>query len=204
LQIGVNHFGHCLFTDVLLPALRRSGAITDGRSAGDVARLVFVSSEAHKMGPGPVGFDETTFEYDAGKTGGYSRWTAYGQSKLSNVLAALDYDETFKANKEPVAAMSLHPGVIKTGLGNTVGGIGAFHVLGAPFLKNVDQGAATSIYCALAKDALTHRGGYFKDAKFEGAIPKGQDTASAKTLMAETRRLLEHKMDEVEMKDAKK
>lgn len=202
-QIGTNHFAHVLFADLIEPALRRSGAKTTAADANDPARLVFVSSEAHKMGPGARGFDESTFEYDAARSGSYSAWTAYGQSKLANVLAALDFDTRYKAEKIPIAAFSLHPGVITdTGLGKEVGGFSIFKVISKPFVKNCEQGAATSIYCGLAKEALPDRGGYFSDASFTGATAKGQNVANAAALMKITRDTLTQKVAEAAMKDA--
>jgi NAD(P)-dependent dehydrogenase (short-subunit alcohol dehydrogenase family) len=193
MQIGTNHFGHVLLTDLLVPALERSGRNSESAKAGDVARVVFVSSEAHKMAPGAKGFDEATFEFDAARAGAYSGWSAYGQSKLANVLAALDFDRNFAKNKQPIAAFSLHPGVIATGLGVHTTGFSVFKVLGSPFMKTVPQGAATSVYCALTQQALANRGGYFADAAFKGATQKGQNAANAAELMQLTRAILEKK-----------
>jgi len=203
-QIGTNHFGHTLFTDLLLPALKRSGAKTTAKNAADVARVVFVASEGHKLAFAGEGFDPALWEFDERKSGQYNAWKFYGQSKLCNVLAALDYDEHFKADNAAVAAFSLHPGVINTNLGRDVTGYGFFGVISKPFLKTIPQGAATQVYCALATDALQHRGGYFLDGHFEGANAKGRDVAAAAKLMTETRKLLERKVSDFEMKDAKK
>jgi len=193
-QIGTNHFGHTLLSDLLLPALRRSGEKSTAKNASDVARIVNVASEGHKMAPGAVGFEPASFEYDAAKASSYGAWSAYGQSKLANVLAALDYDTHFQQDKAPIAAFSLHPGVIGTNLGREVSGFGAFTLLGKPFLKTIPQGAATSVYCALSPDALAHRGGYFADAAFKGASAKGQNVANAARLMTVTRDILAKKV----------
>lgn len=193
MQIGTNHFGHVLLTDLLLPALERSGRLTSAAKAGDVARIVFVSSEAHKMAPGPDGFDPATFEFDAIKASNYSGFIAYGQSKLANVLAALHYDKTFQKENKPIAAASCHPGVISTSLMRHTWGSSAFALLGKPFLKTIPQGAATTLYCALTSQALANRGGYFVDAEFRGATAKGQNADAAARLMKITRELIEKK-----------
>ena len=65
LQIGTNHLGHFALTNLLLPR------ITD--------RVVTVSSAAHRTGK--IRLDDLNWEH-----GGYSRWPAYGQSKLANLL----------------------------------------------------------------------------------------------------------------------
>ena len=193
LQIGTNHFGHVALTDLLLPALERSGRLTAAAKPGDVARVVFVSSEAHKMAPGKDGFDPAKFEFNAADAAHYSGWAAYGQSKLANVLAALDYDLNFQKDGKPIAAFSLHPGVISTNLTRHTWGGSVFTTLGAPFMKTIPQGAATTIYCSLTKEALANRGGYFADAAFRGATAKGQNVANAARLMKVTREILEKK-----------
>src|SRR6185503_6709893 len=65
LQFGTNHLGHFALTAQLLPAM-------EGR---EDARVVTVSSGAHRMGK--INFDDLQSER------GYSRWRAYGQSKLA-------------------------------------------------------------------------------------------------------------------------
>jgi NAD(P)-dependent dehydrogenase (short-subunit alcohol dehydrogenase family) len=196
-QIGTNHFGHTLLVDSLLPALRRAGAVSAAKNSADVSRVVFTSSAGHMMGPGDVGFVPESFEYDAAKAGSYSAWRSYGQSKMANVLAALDYDTDFQKEKLPIAAFSLHPGVIDTNLGREVSGMSIFSVLGKPFFKSIPQGAATQVYCALAPQALDHRGGYFADAKFKGADTRGQNIANAARLMATTRDILKTKLQAI-------
>merc|ERR1712013_904816 len=70
MQIGTNHFGHFLLTNLVMPLLKK---------AAPTARIVNVSSLAHTRGQ--IQWDDINFEktpYDAIK--------AYGQSKLANIL----------------------------------------------------------------------------------------------------------------------
>jgi NAD(P)-dependent dehydrogenase (short-subunit alcohol dehydrogenase family) len=201
-QIGTNHFGHTLLVDTLLPALRRAGANSVAKNPTDVSRVVFTSSAGHAMAPGDEGFVPDMFEYDAAKSGRYGEWRAYGQSKMANVLAALDYDTDFQKEKLPIAAFSLHPGVIYTNLGREVTGFGVFGFVSKPFLKNVGQGAATQVFCALDPTALAHRGGYFADAKFKGADTRGQNIANAARLMTVTRDILKAKVQAIQQQGA--
>jgi len=70
MQFGTNHLGHFALTGLLMPALlARPGA-----------RVVTVSSEAHKIGR--INFDDLNSEQR------YQKWRAYGQSKLANLLFA--------------------------------------------------------------------------------------------------------------------
>jgi NAD(P)-dependent dehydrogenase (short-subunit alcohol dehydrogenase family) len=75
LQFGTNHLGHFALTTALLDKL-------EGR---EDARVVTLSSTAHKMGR--INFD------NLGGDRHYFRWNAYGQSKLANLLFALDRQE---------------------------------------------------------------------------------------------------------------
>jgi NAD(P)-dependent dehydrogenase (short-subunit alcohol dehydrogenase family) len=197
-QIGTNHFGHTLLVDKLLPALRRAGANSVAKNATDVSRIVFTSSSAFSIAPGTDGYEPDMFEFDAAKASRYSEWRAYGQSKMANVLAALDYDTNFQKVKAPIAAFSLHPGMIKTNLGKEAYGFGVISFFMAPFYANVEQGAATQVFCALDPTALAHRGGYFADAAFKGADARGQSVPNAARLMTVTRDILKAKVQAIQ------
>jgi len=79
LQLAVNHLGHFALTQALLPLLeRRPGA-----------RVVHVSSGAAYFGR--IAFD------DLGAERRYDPWGAYGQSKLANVMTALELQRRLSA-----------------------------------------------------------------------------------------------------------
>jgi len=144
LQMGINHFGHFLLTNLLLPSLKR----------GAPSRVVNVSSRAHNRGN--LIFDDLNSEKS------YSKWVAYGNSKLANILFAKEYNRIFSG--EGITAYSLHPGVIPTELSRHLGIIGSiFKVVGGLFLKNLGQGSATTVYCAVAPDLEKQGGSYFAD-----------------------------------------
>ncbi len=98
LQLGTNHLGHFALTGLLLDKLQ-------GR---EDARVVTVSSTAHKMGR--IDFD------DLQRQKHYFRWTAYGQSKLANVLFARELDRRLRAAGSTVASLAAHPGYSATNL----------------------------------------------------------------------------------------
>jgi NAD(P)-dependent dehydrogenase (short-subunit alcohol dehydrogenase family) len=98
LQLGTNHLGHFALTARLLDAM-------EGR--GD-ARVVTVSSNAHKMGR--INFDDLQSER------GYFRWTAYAQSKLADLSFALELDRRLRAAGRQIKSVAAHPGYAATNL----------------------------------------------------------------------------------------
>jgi NAD(P)-dependent dehydrogenase (short-subunit alcohol dehydrogenase family) len=98
LQFGTNHLGHFALTAQLIGALRGS----------DDARVVTMSSGAHRIGT--IAFD------DLQRTRRYNRWTAYGQSKLANLLFALELDRRLRAARWSVISVAAHPGYAATNL----------------------------------------------------------------------------------------
>jgi NAD(P)-dependent dehydrogenase (short-subunit alcohol dehydrogenase family) len=98
LQFGTNHLGHFALTGLLLGAM-------DGR---DDARIVTLTSGAHRMGH--IAFDDLQSER------GYKRWRAYGQSKLANLLFALELHRRLRAAGSTIKSLAAHPGYSATNL----------------------------------------------------------------------------------------
>lgn len=198
LQIGTNHFGPTLLTEELLDALRRAGRKS---GAADPSRVIFVASLGHKYAPGNEGFDEATFRHNPNSNTGL--WTRYGQSKMANILTALEYERQFHAAGDPIAAFSLHPGIVSTNIVRDYPFAGLIKALGDVFVKSPPQGAATQVHCALSPDALANRGGYFDDCAASAANAKGRDAAAAQKLMTITRRILAEKLADAGTEDAR-
>jgi NAD(P)-dependent dehydrogenase (short-subunit alcohol dehydrogenase family) len=97
LQFGTNHLGHFALTGLLLPLLSRPDA-----------RVVTVSSNSHKRGQ--MRFDDLQGERR------YSRWGAYSQSKLANLLFAFELDRRLKAAGWGLISVAAHPGYSATNL----------------------------------------------------------------------------------------
>ncbi len=186
LQFGVNHVAHSVLADCLLPALRRAG------TPAQPARVVVVSSVMHQSAAStPHGFRSDLLLHEPGQR--YDRAVAYGQSKLANVLMALELDARCKERGWPIVCCSLMPGIIATGLFDHIPCGCCCVFMARPCLKSVPQGAATSLWCALAPDVLEMRGGYFEDCGPARASEKGRSLANAKLLASETRRLVEER-----------
>ncbi len=99
-QIGTNHLGHFALTGLLLPRM----PVTDGD-----ARVVTVSSGAHRMGT--IDLDDLNYEHRK-----YSSWSAYGQSKLANLLFMAELDRRARAAGWTLKSVAAHPGYAATNL----------------------------------------------------------------------------------------
>ena len=98
LQFGTNHLGHFAVTGLLLPLLHKLPE----------ARVVTVSSLNHRGGN--IEFDDLTGERR------YSRWGAYAQSKLANLLFAFELDRRLKSAGWGLISVAAHPGYSATNL----------------------------------------------------------------------------------------
>ena len=119
LQFGTNHLGHFALTGRLLPLLRtREGS-----------RVVTVSSTMAKLGK--IDFD------DLQSASAYSRTGAYAQSKLANLIFAIDLERRLVEAGAGIRSMGAHPGYAATNLqasGPRIGG-GLGSALAAPFMS---------------------------------------------------------------------
>ncbi len=100
LQFGTNHLGHFALTGLLLPQLVASGD----------ARVVTVASQAHRIARS-VPLTDPRVDHNR-----YSKWRAYGQSKLANLLFAFELDRRARAAGLPITSVAAHPGYAATGL----------------------------------------------------------------------------------------
>ena len=152
-HFATNHLGHFDLVSRLRPVLKRA----------EGARVVIVSSWAHRSSD--IVFDDPNYQRRD-----YDPATAYGQSKTANVLFALALDELSRS--EGVRAFSLHPGtIVDTRFSRDIPqgvleAVGMVDADGAAVLdpskgwKSVEQGAATSVWCATSPD-LEGKGGLY-------------------------------------------
>ncbi|KAK0054882.1 retinol dehydrogenase 12 [Biomphalaria pfeifferi] len=151
MQIGVNHFGHFLLTNLLLDKLKQCSP----------SRIVIVSSLMHMLGQ--MNFDDLNSERN------YGAVRAYSQSKLANMLHVRALMKRLEGTG--VTVNGLHPGSVDTELQRhfKIFSWTIFKILLKPikiyFFKNAFKGAQTTIYAALDSSLETVSGKYFSDCK---------------------------------------
>ena len=138
LQFGTNHLGHFALTGLLIDTI-------EGRGDG---RVVTLSSGAHRIGR--IAFD------NLGGERRYFRWRAYGQSKLANLLFALELDRRLKAAGSSVKSLAAHPGYAATNLqhaGPPLVDTLVMKVTNPLLAQSEDMGALPELYAATAARA---------------------------------------------------
>jgi NAD(P)-dependent dehydrogenase (short-subunit alcohol dehydrogenase family) len=133
LQFGTNHLGHFALTGLLIGTMERR----------EDARVVTLSSTAHRTGR--IAFDNLRGDRH------YFRWRAYGQSKLANLLFALELDRRLRAAGSEVKSLAAHPGYAATNLqkaGPPLADALVMKVGNAVFAQSDEMGALPTLFAA--------------------------------------------------------
>jgi len=169
--IQVNHLGHFLLTKLLMPKLLEAKP----------ARIINVSSLAHTWAKS---LDVSDLNL---KNEGYGQIKSYAKSKLANILFTKELDRRYKDLH--VYSYAVHPGTVSTELSahvearfpewfnKTIG-----EVFKAIFLKTSENGAQTSIYCAIQPDPRLLSGSYFSDCSVKQPSKAALDEATQECL----------------------
>ncbi|WP_037165128.1 oxidoreductase [Rhodococcoides fascians] len=133
MQFGTNHLGHFALTGLLIEK------ITD--------RVVTMSSGLHRIGR--IHLDDLNYSRRP-----YRRWPAYGQSKLANLMFALDLDRRLTAANSAIKSIAAHPGYATTNLqGQTESVQDAFLSVGNRIVaQSADMGALPELYAATSPE----------------------------------------------------
>lgn len=164
MAFGVNHMGHFLLTQRLLPALRAAGA----------ARVVTIASRAHRR------VDGIPFEQLREPTRSATGIPEYSVSKLANLLFSAELGRRLAGSG--VATYAVHPGVVASDIWRTVPAPlrPLFHWLRR--MITVDEGARTPLRCATDPALAGQSGLYWSDGAPAQPSPAGRDEALARTL----------------------
>jgi NAD(P)-dependent dehydrogenase (short-subunit alcohol dehydrogenase family) len=184
MQFGTNVLGHFALTGLLLPALERTAAISP-----EPPRVITIASIAHKQG-------HLKLE-DLQSAKAYSPMGAYQQSKLANLMLALELSRRLRASSSPVISIAAHPGVAATALFHKAGGSATARALNSVishaigiFLNTDAEGALPTLYAATSAEA--EDGGYYGPLGFQEmrgdtvgramVASRAQDSAAARRL----------------------
>ena len=166
LMFGVNHMGHFLLTELLLPRIRESAP----------ARIVTVASRAHAR---VRGLDFAALRQ---RTVTVSGLPEYGVSKLANVLFSTELARRLAGSG--VNTYSLHPGVVKSDI---------WRGLPAPLrfiaklgMIDVEQGAQTTLYCATSPKCANETGLYYDKSQLRTASSVARDPELARKLWTQS------------------
>jgi NAD(P)-dependent dehydrogenase (short-subunit alcohol dehydrogenase family) len=152
MQIGVNHLGHFALVGHLLDVITNTPN----------ARIHNTSSSAAFTGN--INLDDLMGKQN------YSRWGAYGQSKLANAAFATELDRRLKAAGHNAISNSSHPGLVMTNLQtNSLDHSGApfmerilYGIMGPLIAQDVSMGVLPQLYGSVAPAA---KGGVFYGPK---------------------------------------
>jgi len=139
----VNYLSQFLLTNLLLDTLKRSVP----------ARVVNVTSSVHAH----LDFDDLQLEK------GYNSIKAYGQSKLAQIL--FTHELATRLQGSGVTANCVHPGAVRTHLGDEGGLVGIGIRLLRPFYLSPEKGAETLIYLVTSPEVADVTGKYFYKKK---------------------------------------
>ena len=137
-QFATNHLGHFALTGLLLGKLL----------AAPAPRVVTVSSLMHRGG---------TIDFDDLQSGrGYSRWGAYQQSKLANLMFCFELQRRATEAASALLSLAAHPGYAATNL--QAAGTDRFYerwfmaIGNKLFAQSAQMGALPTLYAATFPD----------------------------------------------------
>lgn len=142
LQFAVNHLGHMALTLALLPLMEQQPA----------ARVVCVTSGAQYFG--------RIIWNDLHGEKRYRRYEAYSQSKLANVMFALELNRREQRRGSGIACLAAHPGFSRTELqlkalasSNNTWQENILYRLMDPLFQSATMGALPQLHAATASTA---------------------------------------------------
>ncbi|XP_022107016.1 uncharacterized protein LOC110988085 [Acanthaster planci] len=164
-HFGVNHLGHFLLTNQLLPLLAKSPG----------SRVVNVSSFTYNFTS--LDFDNLNSEHS------YGRLQAYMRSKLANVLFSKELARRTKDSG--VSVYCVNPGGVHTDITRYLLPQWCMPICDPLMwlvIKSPRAGAQTAIHCAVSDEVKGLSGCYFSDCKEKAVSTKGMDEGKAKKL----------------------
>jgi len=163
-QFGTNHVGHALLIKLLLPTLLRTAELP-----GSTVRIVLNTSLGFRGAPrGGVVFKDLRTTQGCFPVAG--NWIRYGQSKLANILYAAELGRRYPS----ITSVSIHPGVINTGL---IGNLSCLdkalvHVTNIGNFMTPEEGIQNQLWAATAKNGDVVNGAFYEPVAVLGTHDK--------------------------------
>uniref|UniRef100_A0A8C2A073 Si:dkey-174n20.1 n=1 Tax=Cyprinus carpio TaxID=7962 RepID=A0A8C2A073_CYPCA len=168
---GVNHLGHFLLTNLLLPRLKES-------SPSRVITLTCSSYKYQKLDFQDLNYNLFPF-------------FTYCRSKLANIYFTQELAHMMEG--KGVTAYAVHPGYVQSNW--TCHYSVLFRILVQVvmfmFFVSCEAGAQTVVYCAVSDEVLPHNGGYFTDCRPAHLRAFARDSGVAKKLWEASERLVQ-------------
>ncbi|KPM39274.1 hypothetical protein AK830_g7294 [Neonectria ditissima] len=152
-QFGINHVGHALLTQLLMPKLLETGR------RGSQVRIMVTSSMAAHLDPPPTGLLLDDMKKADALASPYQR---YAHSKVAAILFARKLAQMYPS----IQSVSFNPGQVKTDLFKKATGINKWVMmfLGMPFMwltgVSPEKGAENGLWVAFAHDVKN--GAYYE------------------------------------------
>jgi retinol dehydrogenase-12 len=147
-NIGINHLGHFLLTNLLLDLLKKSAP----------SRIIVVASKLHNIGS----INREDFNSDKSFAG---TWRAYGTSKLCNLLFTRELSK--KLEGTGVTINALCPGAVNTEATRSLNPVVKFllNPIVKLFYKDPEAGCQTILFLSVEPSISQDSGGYYVDCK---------------------------------------
>uniref|UniRef100_A0A671R3Y6 Retinol dehydrogenase 11-like n=1 Tax=Sinocyclocheilus anshuiensis TaxID=1608454 RepID=A0A671R3Y6_9TELE len=167
---GVNHLGHFLLTNLLLPRLKES-------SPSSMINLTCSSYKYQKLDFQDLNYNLFPF-------------VTYCRSKLANICFTQELARTLEG--KGVTAYAVHPGYVQS---NWICPYSVLfrilvQVVMFMFFVSCEAGAHTVVYCAVSDEVLEHNGGYFTDCQPAHLRAFASDSGVARKLWEASERLV--------------
>jgi dehydrogenase/reductase SDR family protein 13 len=165
LAFGTNHVGHYLWTEKLLPLVKRAPQ----------GRIVIVASQGHYRAKRGIDWDAVRKP-----SATLTAFPEYCVSKLANVLHASELARRLADTK--VTTYSLHPGGVASDIWKRR--MGVFAALLKPFLITNEEGTKTQLRCEIAPELANETGLYYDEERPKKPSRLARDVALQDELKA--------------------
>jgi NAD(P)-dependent dehydrogenase (short-subunit alcohol dehydrogenase family) len=146
-HFGTNHLGHFVLTAGLFETLKNTKE----------SRIVTVASLNPKFYKSQINWEDLQFKKR------YNGTAAYTQSKLANIMFALELDHKLKAIKSPVKSVVTNPGFTRSGMQKDLGVLA--RIMALVIAQGPDMGKLPQLRAAVDKDV--HGGEFFSPNKMK-------------------------------------